>query len=418
MKNKQQTIEQYVDSFLSKQGITQPLKQEIYWRKLSARFGKVAEEFGDRIQRRELGERIDPYSLKNSSLEFSDAVTSQSDSPRLRKFFCWFLKQGFDLEGKTLLDFGCDSGLFACFVAQTFPSANVVGFDQCAEAISVASQRAEQSQLENVTFITGTLNDLTAHSGHRTYDVITSMVVFHELLADGFIGDGTSAMQVDVQGFSVASTDHHNLASQDCPELFQIAHLLDADGAFISIDRWGHASQLLRWVRFCENAGFKIIPASSFMLSYLDATKQTETMPISVFKKRTDEDLPARSSDMLALFCYPDFLKIKGLHPVENQNVAELIFESLQKENLYIEEATYRNGSGVMRTYVGTAGGVGYVFRTTSLGYRELHLLPSIALSEHLEELKIKRLALQKVAQVSYEVFNEAIQKSLGLNFQ
>lgn len=418
MQTKQLSIDQYIDRFFSDQGITQPLKQEIYWRKLSSRFGNMAEEFGDRINRRLSGENIEPYSLKNRSLEFSDAITSQADSPRLRKFFSWFLKQGFNLDGKTLLDFGCDSGLFACFVAQTFPTAKVVGFDPCAESIIVATQRAERSNLKNVKFVTGEPGSLIEQTGQGTYDFITSMLVFHELLADGHIGDKVSRMTEGIPDFSLTSIAHPYLTSQDSPELFQIAQMLNIDGKYISLDRWGSAAQLLRWVRFCENAGLQLMTSESFMLSFKDSPGETITMPISVFCRKTDENLYARPIDILALFCYPNFLNLKGLYPVENPDVAELIFESLSKEHLYVEKADYRNGSGVMMTYVGTAGGIGYLFKTSNQGYRQLHLLPAIALNERLEELKMQRLELEKVAHITYETFNELLQRSLKLNFQ
>lgn len=417
MQAKQLSVEQCVDRFFSDQGITQPLRHEIYWRKLASRFGETAKEFGDRISRRQAGENVEPYSLKNSSLEFSDAVTSQADSPRLRKFFSWFLKQGYDLDGKTLLDFGCDSGLFACFVAQTFPTAKVAGFDPCAESISVANQRAAKSGLNNVQFFTGKPSDLPKLSAWPSFDFITSMLVFHELLADGHIASKGSRMTEGISDFSLTSVSHPILKSNDCPGLFQIAQMLAVDGRYISLDRWGSASQLLRWVRFCENAGLNVLLSESFMLSFKEPKSETNTMPISVFSKNSDRTLAARADDILALFCYPSFLNLRDLYPVENAEVAELIFESLSKEHLYIEEAVYKDGSGVMRTYVGTASGIGYLFKTTNQGFRQLHLLPAIALHEHLDELKTQRLQAEKIAHVTYEIFNEPLQRSLKLNF-
>ena len=161
MSKKQLTPEQYVDRFLSDQSITQPLKQQIYWRKLVAKFGEFAEQWGDLIDQRIAGIHVDPYAPKNSSIEFANAIISQADSARLRRFFAWFIKEGFDLDGKTLLDFGCDSGLFACFVAKTFPGATVIGLDPCREAIEIANVRKEQLGLTNVSFFFGTLGQYT-----------------------------------------------------------------------------------------------------------------------------------------------------------------------------------------------------------------------------------------------------------------
>jgi hypothetical protein len=243
------------------------------------------------------------------------------------------------------------------------------------------------------------------------------MLVFHELLADGHIGSNDSRMTEGISDFSLKSINHPILKSNDCPELFQIAQMLAVDGKYISLDRWGSASQLLRWVRFCENAGLNVLLSESFMLSFKEPTNETITMPISVFSKNNNEELAARADDMLALFCYPSFLNLKGLYPVENAEVAELVFESLSKEHLYIEEAVYKDGSGVMRTYVGTASGIGYLFKTTNQGFRQLHLIPAIALHERIDELKTQRLQAEKVAHVTYEIFNEPLQRSLQLHF-
>ena len=74
MSKKQMTPEQYVDRFLSDQSITQPLKQQIYWRKLVAKFGDFAEQWGDLIDQRNSGIHVDPYAPKNSSIEFANAM--------------------------------------------------------------------------------------------------------------------------------------------------------------------------------------------------------------------------------------------------------------------------------------------------------------------------------------------------------
>lgn len=417
MAKRQLTPEQYVDRFFSDQGITQPLKPEVYWKRLTSKFGNAAEEFGDCIAQRESGVSVDPYPLKNTSLAFSDAITSQSDSPRLKKFFSWFLNQGLDLAHKKILDLGCDNGLFACFVAKTFPTARIVGIDPCAEAIAVATQRARRAELTNVSFFIGTLDEYLRKEPSATFDIVTSLLVFHELLAGGLIGKRPSLMTNELWNFSLALTDTDLSVSSDCDELRRIAEILTDDGRFLSLDRWGGSAQVLRWVRVCEAAGLRIILQDSFMLRFKDSHRGVLTMPVTIFVRGGEQESRARAWDILSLYSYPGFLELTALQVIKDQEVAELLYESLCKEHLYVEEVVYNDGSGIMMTYVGVAAGVAYVYKTTNRGYRELSLLPSIALCEKVNEIEHQRAQSERHACVKYTKYNESLHRNLGLEF-
>jgi SAM-dependent methyltransferase len=417
MAKKQLTPDQYVDSFLSDQSITQPLKQQIYWRKLLARFGAFAEHWDDLIDQRNSGIHVDPYAPKNSSIEFANAIISQADSARLRRFFGWFLKEGFDLDGKTILDFGCDSGLFACFVAKTFPAATVIGLDTCPEAIKIANVRKEQLGLTNVSFFFGSLEQYTKENPSTRFDIVTSIVVFHELLAGGLISKSNTVIDNESQGLSLDSTNKKNLIKNRIPVLQSIAQLLNDQGLLVSLDRWGSPNTLLQWIRLCEVSGLSISTASSNMLNFKSGPDlDPELMPVTVFQKATTI-VSVRPSDILSLYSYPEFAKLECCHAIENNHVAELFYEALNRQPLYVEEAEYHNGSGTLMTYVGVAGGIGYVYRTTTRGYRRLYLVPSIALSEKAEEIVATRRSSESFADVTYTIHNEELIQSLGINF-
>lgn len=417
MSKKQLTPEQYVDRFLSDQSITQPLKQQIYWRKLVAKFGDFAKRWGDLIDQRESGFHVDPYALKNNSIEFANAIISQADSARLRRFLGWFLEESLDLDGKTLLDFGCDSGLFVCFVAKTFPEATVVGLDTCPEAVAIANVRKEQMSLTNVSFFCGSLDEYTEKNPSARFDTITSIVVFHELLAGGLISKNTSIIDTELQGLSLDSVDQKKLTENQISVLRGITQLLNHRGLLISLDRWGSLTTLLQWIRLCESSGLSVSTASSNMLTFKpDPDHDRELMPITVFQKDAGT-VPIRTSDILSLYCYPEFAKLECCHAMENDHVAELFYEALDKQPIYVEKAEYRNGSGTLMTYVGVAGGIGYVYRTTTRGYRRLYLVPSIALSEKAEEIVAIRLSKESFADVAYTIHNEELIHSLGIKF-
>jgi hypothetical protein len=141
-----------------------------------------------------------------------------------------------------------------------------------------------------------------------------------------------------------------------------------------------------------------------------------ELMPVTVFQKATTI-VSVRPSDILSLYSYPEFAKLECCHAIENNHVAELFYEALNRQPLYVEEAEYHNGSGTLMTYVGVAGGIGYVYRTTTRGYRRLYLVPSIALSEKAEEIVATRRSSESFADVTYTIHNEELIQSLGINF-
>lgn len=174
---------------------------------------------------------------------------------------------------------------------------------------------------------------------------------------------------------------------------------------------------LLRWVRLCENSGLQISTSTSHMLEFKSGPDHTpELMPITVLQKGAKIQR-ARSSDILSLYAYPIFTKMPWCQAIENDHAAELLYDSLEKVPFYVEDARYNDQSGRMMTFVGVAGGIGYVFRTTSLGYRRLYLLPSIALHEKVDEILAARRQNESVATVTSALHNTDLMESLGVSF-
>ena len=68
--SKEITAEQFIDQYFKNIGIGGSVKPEQFWRLLTKKFGKLADEFGDCVEARESGQKVDPYVLKNQTLEF------------------------------------------------------------------------------------------------------------------------------------------------------------------------------------------------------------------------------------------------------------------------------------------------------------------------------------------------------------
>jgi 2-polyprenyl-3-methyl-5-hydroxy-6-metoxy-1,4-benzoquinol methylase len=149
------------------------------------------------------------------------------------------------LAGKTVLEIGCDNGILLCLLASLHQEAHFVGIDLCSEAISVARERAAELGLSDIHFCVQSIDQ--DQSGK--YDVILASIVFHEILAEGFLGERSGLMTPPTGTFSIEDADSAWRAASPCvPELRSIASRLNQDATLISVDRWRTDIEILRWV--------------------------------------------------------------------------------------------------------------------------------------------------------------------------
>jgi hypothetical protein len=77
--------------------------------------------------------------------------------------------------------------------------------------------------------------------------------------------------------------------------------------------------------------------------------------------------------------------------------VAEMIYSALAKEEIYFHECIYNDGSGTERLTMGVANGFGYVYTTTTTGFRRLVLIPNGVLYEKAYEIDKARSMRKKL---------------------
>lgn len=80
--------------------------------------------------------------------------------------------------GATVVDVGCGSGVAAAAVAGAFPQSTVTGIDPSEHAIEAATQTAASEGLTNLSFRSGTFDDLRGLSG---VDLLVTLDVLHDL---------------------------------------------------------------------------------------------------------------------------------------------------------------------------------------------------------------------------------------------
>lgn len=397
MSNRDQiSLSQYIDQFFKRCGLGGQQKGEIFWRVLEKKFGPLAIQLGDCISARENGLESDPYPIKNASLDFANAVASQYDAAKLKAVAIWLLQEGI-VSGK-VLEVGCDNGILLCLLAEAYPDISFVGIDPSEPAIEIAKMRASQLNISNIDFKCLPLKGGIADEIGDEFNLVFSVAVFHELLDRDLLGysHGLTIDEGD-SGFSIEDFDlSFSKQVKKVEELLEINNLLAANGFFISVDRWPDYSRTLRWIRLAENANLMISMKRSSLIDYKNVDGKSESLPATVFNKNNEEvSSHVLAADVLALHSYKDFLKNGSLNIIEDTSIAELVFGSLNHQELLSIVACYKNGSGTEKVFVGTSGGLSYVYTTTSRKYRRLVLLPSICLHEQVN-LLLELIAARK----------------------
>ena len=399
--SKEITAENFIDQYFKKIGVGGSVKPEQFWRLLTKKFGKLADEFGDCVNARENGQKVDPYVLKNQTVEFANAIAAQFDVAKLRSTALWFIREQFKLNDKMVLEIGCDNGILLCLIATLFPDTKFIGIDPCEPAIKIARERAKFLELTNIEFQVASLDTFVEESNQTVFDLILSVTVFHELLTD-HIFDSSKKIKSDSNSiFSIEEADNEFIPKcVEINDLNVLTQKLSADGKFISIDRWGTQYDLLKWIRLNEKVGLCCSIPSSNMIRFKGISGQSEILPLTVFFKGSKA--PLLACDVLSFKAYPGFVDLTAYHLIEDMMIAEMIYSALAKEEIYFHECVYNDGSGTERLTMGVANGLGYVYTTATTGFRRLVLIPSAVLYEKAHEMNEARGHAEKAGSVKY----------------
>jgi 2-polyprenyl-3-methyl-5-hydroxy-6-metoxy-1,4-benzoquinol methylase len=375
-------IEKKIDQLFRRMGIRGKMKMEKFWQNTIRELGADAESLYHCIQNRSAGIRADPYPLKNKSMALANAVASQYDESRLKAFVLWLINENLTV-GDDVLEVGCDNGIFICTLASLFPGSRFTGIDPCAEAVALARQRAKSLGLCNCQFEAISVEEMASRPEERRFSTIIANTVFHEIIADGMIGESNGLLKINCSFFSLSDCDSGPLASElNLSTMSSLASLIGSGGYFISLDRWAVSLQLLRWIRISESHSFALDINRSTVLEV--ESERTEHLPLTVFIAGRSEK--AAACNVLALAAFRKF-PVKGCLNITDGNSAELLFTSLARSDMVLREFHYNDGSGTLRVHIGTANGLGYIYQTTSRGFRELSVFPSICLSEHMTKM-------------------------------
>jgi SAM-dependent methyltransferase len=389
-------IEPDVKEFLRHIGVGTERNFNTFWRQLSNRFGSAGEEVISGIERRERGESVDIYALKNSSLDLSLAIASQYWGDLYRNFLTWFVREPIP-SPSAVLDIGCESGVLTCFYAQRFPCAHVVGIDSSKPAVQCATELASRLGLENVSFVQSDFREYATRAPGK-FDLITATLVFKEALPfPDFRAPSFSELREP-------SEIHRGIPAMLCD-------LLADDGHIISVERCGGLRDLSWWAKLLS-ADMLLDWNRSYLLPF-EVNRNREVLPL-LFGKKTDQIKPTSNNDIIAFRSYADLEK-RASELVFEGHAAEAFLQALNpKEFVRGVQATYRNGSGIERMELWTAGPLMFTFKHSNRGYRRIALRSKTAVDEmlpSLAEYEQERKGLVEIEIESYSAPMPALQE-------
>ncbi len=374
------TVEKIVSDYLSSIGFKVWHPHDNFWGYLNKTYGNTAAKIEKLTDKREAGyETSEFYLAKNTNLKLSIDIASGYYHDLYQKYLEWFIKEQFDQPNR-LLDIGCENGILTCFYSQIYPDAEVIGIDNCSQAIQCAQELSKKLNLSNVKFITADVNGLPSNISDLKFDCITAVAVFHEIFP--FLLEKERYWSIDDLNFSNKYPVANKLASN-------LRSLLATPSSnLISLNRASSDSALTKLCNIFNGAGLSSNWERSYALRFRDDLNEDESLAVLAFCPALNPK-PTNNDDLLAFCAYLEGNKDQ-MHIKLEGSMAEAVFRSLAAtEKVWGRQITYNDGSGVMRVEIGRTGALALRYTYTNIGYRELILVPKITVKELINQAEI-----------------------------
>lgn len=197
----------------------------------------------DSSRRENVSRQLSLVEFSHQNKKLSTALASYYDYNVYEKFMDYIFVNK-SLIGKTVLDFGCGSGLVSCFIASILPNVNVVGVDESPAAIRIANLYKQQLKLKNVDFYTSDSSDYDK----QKYTTLISVRTFHENI-------GMLKINYNYLPFSQMI---NTIADLYKPYIAFLKEKLLASGQMICMERAENRDELISILSALNDSGFEI----------------------------------------------------------------------------------------------------------------------------------------------------------------
>lgn len=216
--------------------------QDKFGKEKAAEVEKAINERQDAADRGEKSNDAVFYTLKNSSVDMSLAISGGFDGDFIRQA-CNHISSVADKYRSCarILEIGCDCGILSCFLGRTFPESRIVSIDRCEDSIAVAKELAHRLNVSNITFLHADINDYP----EEKYDAVVSVRVMHENFRLSEKEDHTLLMDTQAEQFAAATAQYAQALSNK----------LTDNGLLLSIERCGLNPLLYGWMLALNEQG-------------------------------------------------------------------------------------------------------------------------------------------------------------------
>ncbi|MFS0756529.1 class I SAM-dependent methyltransferase [Noviherbaspirillum sp. 1P10PC] len=368
------SISKNVIRFFKLAGINKRKDVEFFWKNIEKQFGNLGRSFREAIAARSDGQAVNPYEVRDASLELSLAVYSQYEADFASGLMSWIEEVEIEVP-KRVLDIGCGNGVIACFMANLWPDTHVTGIDTSLNSIRCAEELARKLKLGNVKFEFGNAKDYFAKYNQSDIDMVLTSKVLQEVFTE------------EVGGFDLACPEDAFDTYEEIERLPELSAnlieflngvkaVLSDNGKYISVDRCGIPAAYVFLCRHFKEAGLGLIPARCEKIVGEDVGGYKESFPLSFLKKTP---LAAEPSTEIIISLHKKMLlseKLECINPVDGF-VAEALYLAIgDKRPVHEAELIYRNGSGIMKMHLFHSEILAGVYKTTSRGMRQLEIVP------------------------------------------
>lgn len=302
------------------------------------------------------------YTVKNKDLETTmDFAVYYYDL--YRQFFAWFIdfKNSHDknLDGKKILDLGCDNGITTCFVANLYPNSEIIGVDKCKKGIKCAEEIAKKLGVKNVKFEAVDAKKVDKFFKEEKFDLVISNRSILEI---------TNLPKLK-SFWSIDEVENSIVVANSVLKFFKsVEKVMTNDAKLITFERLDGLEEILNFIKSMHASGLYVDIDSMCKIQF-NELNDVEQMPLIVFDKTERDEIGFYD----AIEIYNKLPILNKQKDIEDEFAIELQFEGLgEKELVYGTQIDYKTGVGSERREVWEIGDKYVTYKYSNVGRREL----------------------------------------------
>lgn len=303
------------------------------------------------------------YNVKNKDLETSmDFAGYYHDL--YRQFFTWLMKfkeeeEGLNLDGKKILDLGCDNGITTCFVAMLYPNSQIVAVDKCKKGIKCAEEIAQKLGVKNVKFEAVDAKKVDKFFKEEKFDLVLSNRSMLEI---------TNLPKLK-SFWSIDEVENSIVVANSVLKFFKsVEKVMTHDAKLITFERLDGLEEILNFIKSMHASGLYADIDSMCKIQF-NELNDVEQMPLIVFDKTERDEIGFYD----AIEIYNKLPILNKQKDIEDEFAIELQFKALgEKELVYGTQIDYKTGVGSERREVWKVGDKYVTYKYSNVGRREI----------------------------------------------